>query len=62
MYIDFGTAEKYGGLCNLSMDDTNPAKEDTEYVEAIQEDIRWLGFDWDDRFYYGSDYFAQTYQ
>ena len=44
------------------MDDTNPAKEDTEYVEAIQEDIRWLGFDWDDRFYYGSDYFEQTYQ
>ena len=62
LYIDFGTAEKYGGLCNLRMDDTNPAKEDTEYVEAIQEDIRWLGFDWDDRFYYGSDYFEQTYQ
>ena len=62
LYIDFGTAEKNGGLCNLRMDDTNPAKEDTEYVEAIQEDIRWLGFDWDDRFYYGSDYFEQTYQ
>ena len=60
--IDFGTAEKYGGICNLRMDDTNPAKEDTEYVDAIQEDIHWLGFDWDDRFYYGSDYFETTYQ
>ena len=59
--IDFGTAEKFGGLCNLRMDDTNPAKEDNEYVEAIQEDIKWLGFTWDDRFYFGSDYFAQTY-
>ncbi len=59
--IDFGTAEKYGGLCNLRMDDTNPAKEDTEYVDAIQEDIHWLGFDWGDRFFYGSDYFEQTY-
>ena len=55
--IDFGTALKYGGLCNLRMDDTNPTKEDEEYVDAIQEDIRWLGFDWDDRFYYASDYF-----
>ncbi|MBE6969256.1 MAG: glutamine--tRNA ligase/YqeY domain fusion protein [Ruminococcaceae bacterium] len=60
--IDFGTAEKYGGLCNLRMDDTNPAKEDTEFVEAIKEDIHWLGFDWDDRFFYGSDYFEETYQ
>ncbi|MCI5754377.1 MAG: glutamine--tRNA ligase/YqeY domain fusion protein [Clostridiales bacterium] len=60
--IDFGTAERFGGLCNLRMDDTNPAKEDTEFVEAIQEDIHWLGFDWDDRFFYGSDYFEQTYQ
>ena len=60
--IDFGTAEKYNGLCNLRMDDTNPAKEDTEYVDAIQEDIHWLGFDWGDRFYYGSDYFEQTYE
>ncbi len=59
--IDFGTAEKFGGICNLRMDDTNPAKEDTEYVDAIQEDIHWLGFDWDDRFFYGSDYFEQTY-
>jgi glutaminyl-tRNA synthetase len=60
--IDFGTAEKFGGMCNLRMDDTNPAKEDTEFVEAIQEDIHWLGFDWGDRFFYGSDYFEQTYQ
>ncbi len=60
--IDFGTAEKYGGKCNLRMDDTNPAKEDTEYVEAIQEDIHWLGFDWGDRFYYGSDYFEKDYE
>ena len=60
--IDFGTAEKYGGICNLRMDDTNPAKEDTEYVDAIQEDIHWLGFDWDDRFFYGSDYFPETYE
>jgi glutaminyl-tRNA synthetase len=60
--IDFGAAEKFGGLCNLRMDDTNPAREDTEYVESIQEDIRWLGFDWGDRFFYGSDYFPQTYE
>jgi len=59
--IDFGTAEKYGGLCNLRFDDTNPAKEDNEFVEAIQEDIHWLGFDWDDRMFFGSDYFDQTY-
>ena len=62
LIIDFGTAEKFGGLCNLRMDDTNPTKEDTEYVSAIQEDIHWLGFDWGDRFFYGSDYFEQTYQ
>ncbi len=60
--IDFGTAEKYGGICNLRMDDTNPTKEDTEYVDAIQEDIKWLGFTWDDRFYYASEYFDQMYQ
>ena len=60
--IDFGTAEKYGGICNLRMDDTNPAKEDTEYVEAIQQDIHWLGFDWGDRFFYGSDYFEKDYE
>lgn len=60
--INFGMAEKYGGLCNLRMDDTNPSKEDAEYVEAIQEDIHWLGFDWGDRFYYASDFFEQMYQ
>lgn len=62
LVIDFSTAVKYGGLCNLRMDDTNPAKEDTEFVDAIKEDIRWLGFDWGDRFYYGSDYFEETYK
>ncbi len=60
--IDFGTAEKYGGLCNLRMDDTNPTKEDVEYVEAIKEDIKWLGYDWDDRFYFASDYFEDMYK
>ena len=60
--IDFGTAEKYGGLCNLRFDDTNPAKEDNEFVEAIQEDIHWLGFDWGGRMFYGSDYFEKTYE
>ena len=59
--VDFGTAEKFGGICNLRMDDTNPTKEDVEYVDAIKEDIRWLGFDWEDRFYYASDYFEQMY-
>ena len=60
--IDFGTAEKFGGMCNLRMDDTNPTKEDTEYVDAIKEDIHWLGFDWGDRFYYASDYFDKMYE
>ncbi len=60
--IDFGMAEKFCGMCNLRMDDTNPTKEDTEYVDAIQEDIRWLGFTWDDRFYYASDYFDKMYE
>ena len=60
--IDFGTAEKFGGLCNLRMDDTNPTKEDAEYVDAIQQDIHWLGFDWGDRFFYGSDYFEKDYE
>ena len=60
--IDFGTAEKYNGLCNLRMDDTNPTKEDEEFVEAIKEDIHWLGFDWGDRFFYGSDYFEEDYR
>lgn len=59
--IDFGTAEKYGGQCNLRFDDTNPAKEEVEYVDAIMEDIRWLGFDWEDRLFYGSDYSEQIY-
>ena len=61
IYIDFGTAERFHGICNLRMDDTNPTKEDTEYVDAIKEDIHWLGYDWDDRFYYASDYFEQMY-
>jgi len=52
--IDFGIAEEYGGLCNLRFDDTNPVKEEVEYVESIQEDIRWLGFDWGDRLFYAS--------
>ena len=60
--INFSTAEKYGGLCNLRFDDTNPSKEDTEFVDAIQEDIHWLGFDWGDRLFYGSDYFEKTYE
>jgi len=60
--INFGIAEEYGGLCNLRFDDTNPEKEDTEYVNSIMEDIRWLGFDWGDRLYYASDYFEQLYE
>ncbi len=60
--IDFGTAEKYNGLCNLRMDDTNPTKEDEEFVEAIKQDIHWLGFDWGDSFFYGSDYFEEDYR
>ena len=62
IFVDFGTAEKYGGLCNLRMDDTNPTKEDVEYVEAIQEDIHWLGYDWGDRFFFASDYFEKMYE
>jgi glutaminyl-tRNA synthetase len=60
--IDFGMAQAFGGKTNLRYDDTNPVKEDTEYVDAIKEDIRWLGFDWDNREYYASDYFEQLYQ
>ena len=60
--IDFGSAERFGGVCNLRMDDTNPEKEDAKYVDAIKEDIHWLGFDWADRFFYASDYFEQTFQ
>lgn len=60
--IDFGTAAKYNGLCNLRFDDSNPIKEKQEYIDAIKEDIRWLGFDWEDREYYASDYFDQLYE
>jgi glutaminyl-tRNA synthetase len=60
--IDFGIAEEYGGLCNLRFDDTNPAKEEVEYVDSIKEDIRWLGFDWEDRLFYASDYFQRLYE
>jgi glutaminyl-tRNA synthetase len=60
--LNFGIAEEYGGQCNLRLDDTNPSKEDVEYVDSIKEDIRWLGFSWDDREYYASDYFEQIYQ
>ena len=59
--LNFGIARDYNGLCNLRFDDTNPAKEEIEYVESIEEDVRWLGFDWDDRMYYASDYFNQLY-
>ncbi len=62
IWITFGIAEEFGGLYNLRFDDTNPVKEEEEYVEAIKEDIRWLGFDWEDREYYASDYFEQLYQ
>ena len=55
--LNFGVANTYNGTCNLRFDDTNPTKEDVEYVDAIMEDVRWLGFDWDDRLYYASDYF-----
>ncbi|MFQ5732512.1 MAG: glutamine--tRNA ligase/YqeY domain fusion protein [Planctomycetaceae bacterium] len=60
--LNFGIAEEFGGKCNLRFDDTNPATEETEYVESIQADIRWLGFDWDDRLYFASDYFDQLYE
>jgi len=60
--LDFGIAQEYGGKCNLRFDDTNPSKEETEYVESIIEDIHWLGFDWEDRLYYASDYFDQLYE
>ena len=60
--IDYGIAEDYGGLYNLRFDDTDPTKEEEEYVDSIQEDIRWLGFDWEDRLFYASDYFEQLYE
>ncbi|MCH7990467.1 MAG: glutamine--tRNA ligase/YqeY domain fusion protein, partial [Planctomycetes bacterium] len=60
--LNFGIAKEFGGLCNLRFDDTNPEKEDVEYVDSIQKDIRWLGFDWDDRLLFASDYFDQLYE
>ena len=60
--MDFGVAELFGGTCNLRFDDTNPQKEDTEYVESIMRDIHWPGFDWGDRLYYASDYFPKLYE
>src|SRR5688572_5131223 len=59
--LNFGVAGDFDGLCNLRFDDTNPAKEDVEFVESIQEDVRWLGFDWDDRIFYAADYFEQMF-
>ncbi len=59
--LNFGIAEEYSGLCNLRMDDTNPETEDQEFVRAIEQDVRWLGFDWSDRFYYASDYYERLY-
>src|SRR4030066_425907 len=60
--LNFGIAADFNGLCNLRFDDTNPSKEEVEYVESIQADVRWLGFDWDDRLYFASDYFEQLYE
>ena len=60
--LNFGIAAEFNGLCNLRFDDTNPIKEEQEYIDSITEDIRWLGFDWEDRLYYASDYFAQMYE
>ena len=60
--LNFGVARDFGGICNLRFDDTNPVTEDVEYVESIQEDVRWLGFSWDDRLYYASDYFEKLYE
>lgn len=60
--LNFGLARQYSGLCNLRFDDTNPVKEDVEYVESIQEDVKWLGFDWAERMYYASDYFDKLYE
>jgi glutaminyl-tRNA synthetase len=62
IFVDFGTAERYHGLCSLRFDDTNPVKEDDEYVQAIFDDIHWLGYDWGDRLYYASDYFERNYE
>lgn len=62
IYVDFGTAQTFGGKCNLRFDDTNPEKEDMSYVEAIKRDVRWLGYDWEDREYYASDYYEKLYE
>ena len=61
IHIDFGTAEKYGGMCNLRFDDTNPVKEEVEYIDSIKQDIHWLGYDWENREYYASDYFPKLF-
>ncbi|MGD8797420.1 MAG: glutamate--tRNA ligase family protein, partial [Desulfobacterales bacterium] len=60
--LNFGLAGEYKGLCNLRFDDTDPSKEEVEYVESIKEDVRWLGFDWEDRLYHASDYFEQLFE
>ncbi|MDH4257413.1 MAG: glutamate--tRNA ligase family protein, partial [Candidatus Aminicenantes bacterium] len=60
--LNFGLAAEYGGLCNLRFDDTNPSKEEVEYVDSIMKDVRWLGFDWEDRLFYASDYFEKLYE
>ena len=60
--LNFGIAEEYKGLCNLRFDDTNPSKEEQEYVRSIKENVQWLGFDWEDRLYFASDYFDQMYE
>src|SRR5437879_8544295 len=60
--LNFGLANEFGGKCNLRFDDTNPSKEETEYVDSIIEDVRWLGFDFEDRLFYASDYFGQLYE
>src|SRR3712207_1223950 len=60
--LDFGIADEFGGHCNLRFDDTNPVREDIEYVDSIKTDVRWLGFDWGDREYYAADYYEQIYR
>ena len=60
--LNFGLAQRYHGACNLRFDDTNPDAEETEFVESIANDVRWLGFDWEDRLYYASDYYEKIYQ
>ena len=60
--LNFGLAKEFGGKTNLRFDDTNPSKEETEYVESIKDNVRWLGFDWEDRLFYASDYFGQLYE